>query len=288
MARKTINGIGIEYELLGDAGAPAVAITPGGRFSKEEPGLPELAQELVKGGKRVLLWDRPNCGLSDLSFNGKTESTLHGEVFGTLIRELDLGPIALVGGSAGARISMLGGANAPDLVSHLVLWWISGEPIGLMGLAAYYCGEPARRVSMAQSMEAALTAPCWVEQVKRNPQAREFLLSWEPKKFIAKMQEWAQAYAPSVDSPVPGMTTEFFAKLKMPVLIFPNGEWDLAHTRKTSDWVHKLIPHSKTIDPPWDADEWNHGTRRRADGTQAGPFVAWPKASQIILDFTKS
>src|SRR2546428_8171412 len=62
MARMTINGIGIDYELLGDAGAPPAVITPGGRFPRDTPGVPELAAELVKGGKRVLLWDRPNCG----------------------------------------------------------------------------------------------------------------------------------------------------------------------------------------------------------------------------------
>src|SRR3954468_24933740 len=102
MARKTINGIGIEYELLGDAGAPVVALTPGGRYSKDEPGVPELGRELAAGGKRVLLWDRPNCGLSDVSLEGETESTMHADIFAQLLRELDLGPIALAGGSAGS------------------------------------------------------------------------------------------------------------------------------------------------------------------------------------------
>jgi len=47
MARMTINGIGIDYELLGDAGAPPAVITPGGRFPRDTPGVPELAAELV-------------------------------------------------------------------------------------------------------------------------------------------------------------------------------------------------------------------------------------------------
>src|SRR3546814_8155919 len=70
MARIAIDGINIEYELLGAAGAPAIALTPGGRFAKDSVGLPELAQALVAGGRRVLLWDRPNCGASDISFDG--------------------------------------------------------------------------------------------------------------------------------------------------------------------------------------------------------------------------
>lgn len=285
MARKKINGIGIEYELVGDAGAPVVALTPGGRYSKDEPGVPELARELAAGGKRVLLWDRPNCGLSDVSLEGETESTMHADVFAQLIRELDLGPIALAGGSAGSRISLLAAARVPELVTHLVIWWISGGPIGLMQLASYYCGDPAGRVSRG-TIEDALAAPCWAEQVRRNPQARDYLLSWDADAFIEKMQQWALAYAPSKESPVPGMTPEFFAQLKMPVLIMRNGRKDLAHTRATSDLVHELIPHSKMIDPPWEEDEWNQGTLRRAAGKQAGPFVSWPKAAPIILEFT--
>ena len=35
MSRIEISGIGIEYELLGKAGAPAIALTPGGRFGKD-------------------------------------------------------------------------------------------------------------------------------------------------------------------------------------------------------------------------------------------------------------
>ena len=68
MARISIDGLGIEYELLGEPGAPAVALTPGGRFSKDSPGLHELGAAVASGGRRVLLWDRPNCGASDLSF----------------------------------------------------------------------------------------------------------------------------------------------------------------------------------------------------------------------------
>ncbi len=264
-----------------------MALTPGGRYSKDEPGVPELARELAAGGKRVLLWDRPNCGLSDVSLEGETESTMHADVFAQLIRELDLGALALAGGSAGSRISLLAAARVPELVTHLVIWWISGGPIGLMQLASYYCGDPAGRLSRGTGMEDVLEAPCWAEQVRRNPQAREYLLAQDPDAFIEKMQQWALAYAPSKESPVPGMTPEFFATLKMPTLIMRNGRKDLAHTRATSDLVHSLIPHSKMIDPPWDEDEWNLGTKRRAAGTQAGPFVSWPKAAPIILDFTK-
>jgi hypothetical protein len=59
MARISISGVGVEYELLGEPGAPAVAITPGGRFAMDTPGVRELGEALVAGGRRVLIWNRP-------------------------------------------------------------------------------------------------------------------------------------------------------------------------------------------------------------------------------------
>ena len=56
-----INGGNVVYEILGETG-DFIALTPGGRYSKDIEGLRPLAEELVKGGYRVLLWDRPNCG----------------------------------------------------------------------------------------------------------------------------------------------------------------------------------------------------------------------------------
>ena len=52
-----------------------MVLTPGGRFSKEIPGLVTLADALAEGGIRVLTWDRPNCGHSQVQFYGQSEST---------------------------------------------------------------------------------------------------------------------------------------------------------------------------------------------------------------------
>ena len=208
MDRIDIGGIGIAYELLGAAGAPAVALTFGGRFAMTTPGLHELGERLAEGGKRVLLWDRPNCGQSDLCLEADAESQLHADVLAALIRKLDLGPTALAGGSAGSRVSLIAGSQHPDIVSHLVLWNITGGPIGLMNLAMIYAGESAQMVNASGNMEAATRAFGWAEQCQVNPRIRDALLAQDPKAFIARMQQWAMAYAPSTASPVPGMSPE--------------------------------------------------------------------------------
>ena len=287
MDRTTVGGIGIAYELLGKEGDPPVALTPGGRFTMEVPGLREMAEEFVKAGRRVLIYDRPNCGASDACLLGESESEMQAEALAGLIRALDLGPTVIAGGSGGSRVSMLAAARDPEICSHLALWWISGDPIGLMQLATYYCGEAGTLASVG-GMEAVMNATSWAENFQKSPQAKEFIRAMDPDQFIAVMQKWASAYVPSDISPVPGMKPRDFARLTMPVLVFRSGRSDLSHTRPTSEWVHRLIPQSKIVDPPWNDDEWNYRSGQTAGGKDGHTlFRSWPKLVPIILDFVK-
>jgi hypothetical protein len=82
------------------------------------------------------------------------------------------------------------------------------------------------------------------------------------------------------------MSPADFAKLKMPVLLFQNGESDLSHTRATSEWVHKLIPHSELRDPPWGDTEWNHRSGTATPEGRPALFINWPVMADPILAFT--
>ena len=132
-----INGGNVVYEILGKEG-DFIALTPGGRFSKDIPGLRPLAQALVKGGYRVLLWDRPNCGKSDVQFYGQSESHMRAETLHALITGLDIGPCIIAGGSGGARDSMLTTMLYPEIVRKLVVWNIVGGVYGSFVLGAHY------------------------------------------------------------------------------------------------------------------------------------------------------
>lgn len=281
MPRITIGGIEIAYDLLGKPGDPAVAITPGGRFPKDVAGLPEMAERLVAGGRRVLLWDRPNCGASDISFTGENESELQAVTLTKLIRALDIGPCAIAAGSGGSRVSLIAAARDPDIVSHLIIWWISGGATGLISLGAYYCCNSALAASMG-GMAAVAALPEWSQQIARNPRNRDIILSQDPAEFIATLDRWCSVYVPSPISPVPGMTPEDFARLRMPALVYRSGISDLSHPRKTSDWVAAMIPNAEYRDPPWDDTDWNDHMAK-GDGKL---FTSWPRLADDILAFT--
>ncbi|MGE3691706.1 MAG: alpha/beta fold hydrolase [Novosphingobium sp.] len=284
MARIEISGVGIEYELLGPEDAHCVSITPGGRMSMQAGGVRELGEALAALGKRVLLWDRPNCGLSDFHFEGENESAMQARMLTQLIRALGLGPTALAGGSAGSRCTLLAAVQDPEAVSHLVQWWISGGTVSLMMLGASYDCEPAIAASMG-GMEAVTKLTAFAEPLQRRPEARAELLAQDPAQFIATMERWAEAFVPQKDSPVPGVSPADWANLKMPVLIFRGSENDMYHNRRITDWAHRLIPHSEYVDSPWDDNAF---ARRMTEAAQGGgsPLVDWPMLAPAIAEFT--
>src|SRR5581483_6205568 len=82
-----VNGLAIASDIVGE-GEPW-SITPGGRFSKDSPGVRQLAEALAEHGKRVLIWDRPNTGESDVCFDGDNESAMQADTLAGLLRQLD-------------------------------------------------------------------------------------------------------------------------------------------------------------------------------------------------------
>jgi pimeloyl-ACP methyl ester carboxylesterase len=280
--RVTVNGLGIEYEIIGK-GDPVV-ITPGGRFSKETPGVRELAEALAKGNKQVLIWDRPNCGGSDVSFDAESESRLNAATLAGLLKTLGMAPALVVGGSAGSRVSLMTAERFPEVVSRLFILWISGGPIGLATLTMTY-SAPSAQAANRGGMEAVAALPEWADLIKRNPGNRARILSQDPARFIETMQRWGASYFPVPGSPVPGMTAESFRAIRVPTMVLRSGQSDLAHTRKTSEDVHAMIAGATLAEPPWPDNEWNMRGAARAKGE--GLFQNWPKLAPQILEFAK-
>ena len=284
MAVTTVNGLEIAYDIIG-GGAQTWAITPGGRFSKDYGGVRELAQGLAAAGRRVLIWDRPNCGASSVSFTGPTESALQADTLAALIRQLDLGPAVIAGGSGGSRVSLLTVARNPDIATGLAMWWISGGVFGLMALGTYYCGgsiEAAWKYGMKRVIE----LPEWQEVLERNPANRDRFLAMDPQEFIADLERWMAAYAPPVaGQTIPGIPdADIAAAISVPTIVFRSGASDPAHPRATSEAVAALIPGARLLEPPWGDREWiERGEQRAAPGESL--FKSWPLLVPQLADF---
>jgi len=281
MATIKIGGIGIAYDIIGDGKRTAV-ITPGGRFSKDTPGVRSLAEKLAEGGLRVLIWDRPNCGESDICFDAESESVLNAETLSGLLRALSLAPALLIGGSAGSRVSLLSAIRDPGAAKRLFLLWISGGAVGLASLAFHYCHDSLAAAAIG-GMPAVAALPAWTEVLTRNPGNRAKLLSQDASTFIETMKRWAKSFLPSEDSPLPGLRPEQLRALKIPTLVLRSGRSDFHHPRETSEAVHSLIPGSQIAEPPWGDREWLDRLQAQAAGE--GLFARWPLLAPQILSF---
>ena len=284
MANTKVNALSIEYELIGDAGARPWVITPGGRFSMTSPGVRELAVELAGRGNRVLIWDRPNCGSSDVCFTGPSESAMQADVLADLIRQLDLGPTIIAGGSGGARVSLLTAARHRDIAAGLAMWWISGGIFGLMVLGVHYCSG-SLKAAWNGTMEDVASLPEWAEVIGNNPGNREIFLAQDKAEFLATMERWMAVYCPRDDELVPGLPDEVGRGLDLPALVFRSGASDFNHTRATSENLAKLLPSARLAEPPWPDTEWNERSAARPGGGGEGLFVGWPALAPILQDW---
>ncbi|HEY7106577.1 MAG TPA: alpha/beta hydrolase [Acidimicrobiia bacterium] len=279
MTTVRVNGLDIGYELIGD-GTRAWSLTPGGRFNKETPGLRELAEALAAQDGRVLIWDRPNCGESDVCFDGDTESNLHADTLAALLEHFDLAPAIVAGGSAGSRVSLLTALRHPDVVRALALWWISGGVMGLLTLGNVYC-TPSIRAAWKDGMTAVADLPEWAEVIERNPANRQRIVDQDREQFIATMEAWMMAYCPQPGQHVPGLPDDVARSITAPAIVFRSGASDPSHPRATTEAVAELLPNAQLVEPPWGDREWHERQAERAQ--TGGIFVRWPLLAPQLL-----
>jgi pimeloyl-ACP methyl ester carboxylesterase len=280
-----INGGNVVYEILGETG-DFIVLTPGGRYSKDVPGLRPLAEELVGGGYRVLLWDRPNCGKSDVQFYGQSESHMRAETLHALITGLDTGPCIIAGGSGGARDSMLTTMLYPEIVTKLVVWNIVGGVYGSFVLGSYYI-VPSIHAVRGLGMKGLLHVDEWKQRIAENPVNEERILALDSDGFLKVMLRWLNAFVSKPGQTIPGVEDEMFDNIKVPTLIIRGGENDWDHPKRTSLEVSCLIKGSKLIDPPWPEDAWERAAEDRAQGKvkRFNMFDTWVQAAPPILEF---
>ncbi|MEJ6010022.1 alpha/beta hydrolase [Novosphingobium aquae] len=275
MPRLDINGASLAYEVIGD-GARSVAITPGGRFSRETPGVRQLAEALAAHDCRVLIYDRPNCGESEVLFTGESETRQNADALAELLWATGLAPALIVAASGGAREAIVAAIHHPDVVSGLHVQWLSGGAIGIATLPIFYCADAALAAA-THGMEAVLALPGWQEPLTRWPANRDRILAQDRHAFVATMRRWADAYFPT-DAPIPCVTRAQMQALNLPVTVLRGGASDLHHPRETSEAVAALIPGAVLCEPPWGDREW----LERLDASMAGRGGLFESFSKLV------
>ncbi len=238
-----INGVNINYEVLGERG-PFIALSPGGR--REMGNVRTLADRLARAGYRVLIHDRRNCGASDVAFDGsRSEYEIWADDLHALLSRLNGLPAVLSGGSSGGRLALLFALKYPDAVRALLLYRITGGPFAAKRLAYQYYDQYIELVRSG-GMQAVAESEHFAERIKANPKNRERLLAIDPKQFVDVMTQWRSHFVASADLPVIGVTEQQLKSIKVPTCVIPGN--DKTHSHVTGNAAHRMIPGSELHD----------------------------------------
>lgn len=284
MPRIEINGLSIAYDLIGD-GPKTMTITPGGRFSRETPGVRELAGVMAGHGYKVLIWDRPNTGESDICFDAECESFQNADALAGMIKALGLGKPLVYGASGGSREALLLAIRHPDCVSGVACQWLSGGGIGIATLPMSYNHDPALEASFG-GMEAVAKMPAFAASIAANPRNKDLLMAWEPEAFIKRMRQWADWFFCAPGMPISCVRAGDLEGIKVPVLVLRSGTADFHHTRETSEAVAAMVPGADLQEPPWGDREWIERLQESFAGNPA-LFKSMPKLAPQLLEFAK-
>jgi len=235
-----VRGAQINYKVLGNDG-PWVALSPGGR---RDLGVVEtLAERLAEAGHRVVIFDRRNCGASDVVIDGvDSEYEIWADDLHELLSQLGGFPAFVGGSSSGCRTSLLFALRHPDAVHGLMLWRVTGGRFACERLAQEYYGQ---YVSAARSggMAAVCEMEHWKERIEARPGNRERLMKMDPERFIAVMSHWREYFVRGADLPVIGATETELKTIRVPACIIPGN--DNTHGRETGENLGRLLAHAE-------------------------------------------
>jgi pimeloyl-ACP methyl ester carboxylesterase len=241
----TIRSVQIFYETFGDHG-PWLALNAGGRNSHAE--MAPLAKQIAQHGFRVLVHDRRNTGASQMLFEGTDgEEEIWADDLYELMSSLGALPAFFAGSSAGARLSMLMRRRHPEAVKGLLLMRITGGDFAAGRLPTMYYLQ-FTQAAEANGMEGVCNTAPYQERLALNPSNRDYLMSLDPKDYIAQQQFWLSKFLQGPRSPVMGMENAELEQFNLPVLVVPGN--DKTHASANGIAAHQLIPGSELFQLP--------------------------------------
>lgn len=240
MPLANVRGVNINYKVLGNHG-PWVALSPGGR--RDISGIELLAGKVAELGHRVVVFDRRNCGASDVVIDGQdSEYEIWADDIHELLRQLDALPAFIGGSSSGCRTSLLFALRHPKAVKGLLLWRVTGGRFACERLAEEYYGQYIKAAK-----EGGMAKVCqmehWKERIEVRPANRDALMKLSPERFIAVMSHWCEYFLKGADLPVIGATEEELKTIKVPACIVPGN--DNTHGRQTGENLGRLLEKSE-------------------------------------------
>jgi pimeloyl-ACP methyl ester carboxylesterase len=241
MPYTTINGVALNYQILGDRG-PSMALSPGGRnaYGNVMP----IAERMAAKGYRVLLHDRRNCGASDVSFDpSRSEYEVWADDLDALLKQFGMAPAIIGGSSSGARLALTFALRHPQSVRALILWRVTGGGFAVKRLAERYYDQYIRLAGEG-GMAAVCAEEHFAERIRDRPSNRDKLMAIDPQAFVAMMRAWRAPFVAGAELPLIGTSEADLASIKAPTCVIPGN--DLTHGSATGEKAARLMPNCES------------------------------------------
>lgn len=157
--------------------------------------------------------------------------------------------MVLSGVSGGSIVSLLTAFRFPEAVKGVVLIWPPSDSLDLydMYLRGGYIepAELAEEEGMQAVIDRDVSMGAWKTLAEKNPQAKEQLLSMDPKEFSQKMRNGAQHFPSNLH--FSGLSDVQVQRITTPTLVISGN--DDSHPLHVSEKLGSLLPKSKVIKP---------------------------------------
>jgi len=221
MTIKNINGVNIDYEIIGE-GKPILALMPGARRGSIE--MKSLAEKIAKNNIRVLLHDRRNTGKSGMLLDdAETEEITWANELRELLKTLNEQYIFISGSSSGARTSLMYALHFPEDLIGMIIMRVTGGEFAANRLPKNYY-EVFIETARSGGMEAVCKTNRFVEYIKTNPAIEQQLLDIDVNEFIRIQTNLLNKFLDGANYPVMGITKSELDSIKVPSLVIPGND----------------------------------------------------------------
>jgi len=294
MPNITVNGVTLAYQVFGSG--PSVVWSTHGWFPRDN--LAYLVAGRLSANYRVLIWDRRNCGASDIAMEDTpSEHDLWVEDLHEMLKALDMSPAYLAGACNGAALSLQMARRHPEDARGLILVAPPFYYTAATSACAHITdGQYFKLIAAAENkgMQAVIdeSTEAWVrlgsaraepgdgflkwvaETIAMNPGNRDRLLAMDPKAFAAILRRWASWYGQGPGH-VHGAPYDDIRPITLPALVAHG--FDPIHPRDTAEALYRLLPNA----------EWVEYSDRYTEEEMAQAGYSWALALPFMEAFLR-
>ncbi|MFT4767995.1 MAG: pimeloyl-ACP methyl ester carboxylesterase [Glaciecola sp.] len=236
--------VSLHVEIYNPNGSIPLIMTPGG--NGDTRGFGGFARNVAAAVPelKVIVYDRRNLGLSEVTFGSEPQMVEEGEDLHILIERLGVAPTVLYGMSSGARSNLILASRYPQDIAALVIAPLTGGPLAATRLSEEYFYKylPDQKLTTTThvsekpitSMQALAKTPLWSAYLDRNtPENQQRFFNANIADFLAAMKTSGDHLRETMHQTALGMTDEDLAALKIPATL-------LLHHGAYIDYLHPV------------------------------------------------